>query len=396
MGLSSDRPFFFKCVLAGNTTLINLNSMKDPKILILMIAIFFLKPLNLYGKERYNQLELQEDIQRFYTRFTERTLEALLNQGFDDAEKRKKALTEYLLYDSEALKIATGPFPVINLLDMLTFIKLNRIVIRDYWLPKVWKEEGRILLRSFIRSERDIEEVALKIITEKNLRDVNELVRNWRKDNPHLNRVEKIRLADFATYAGKTGKQMQEARKGFSLSSFVLDTRGAVQAADQMVLVANRGVFLAQNMPLLIRLQGRLGIQEILDDLDVRIHQSNSSLDKMSEIGSMVGGVSSLTNNLDILVNDVGELARTFRKEFPQGFNTMGNLKEIHHIINKTNILMTKMKEFRPHDENLIGQIRNEVRRSFLELASVLIFVGLMFSIFWWTGFYIVKKKLRG
>lgn len=362
-----------------------------------LVACFLLCSLlcNAFAKKRdIDQLELQENLQRFYTRFTERTLESLLSNPRlqTNSEMGLAAMKEYLLYDSEALKISTGPYPEVNLLDMLTFIKLNKLVIKHWWIPKVWGKDGAPLLKSFRESEKDIDQIALKIMSKDEIRQVNKLIIQWRRKNPKQFRVEKIRLGDFAEVASLSGQQRQE-EGGFSLSNLLVNTKSAVKAVDQMVLVANRAIFLAQYLPTLVRLQTRIGTQEIIDDVMLRISRTKTNLKGVKEVKPIMASMSSLTKDLNSLTDEVSGLLKTYKSEFPDGINATENLKEIHRIVDTSNSLVKELKAVRA-DENVLSRIKKDFRDTLIFIGLLFIAVGAIISLFWWTGAYIVKRSL--
>lgn len=396
MGPSYDGPFYLWGVLATDAVMNKLSRMKKALLWIVFISLFCSTPLfaKKESEAKYSQLELQEDLQRFYTRFTERVLESMLSSSLWKEERfRERLLAEYLLYDSESLKIVTGPFPEINLLDMIVFIKLNRMVVRDFWIPKVWKNKGIPILQAFLDAEKDIDELTTKIISANQLQSINNLVRNWRKKYPGQFRVEKIRLANFSQYTSASRKQAQEEKgKSFSFSNLIVDTKGAVEAADQAVLLGNRALFLSQNMPYILRLQTRLGVQEILDDTVVRFSQIDKNIN--DEIKPLMDNASVLTRQLDVLAKEGVELLASYRETFPARKNGSSALQEVNEIVEKSNVLLNNLKDTNLTKPSTISQIKSEVRSSLLFIFLMLLILGTLLSLVWWGSYFLVKRKL--
>src|SRR5688572_28625956 len=84
-----------------------------------------------------NEVELQQDVQRFTARLMASTHNAAypISQSFDPAQ-RMEALRLLLVWQSSALDITMGPVPAVNLLDMIVFVSLSRSVFDRYWLPE--------------------------------------------------------------------------------------------------------------------------------------------------------------------------------------------------------------------------------------------------------------------
>lgn len=361
----------------------------------LFFILLFCFSLNTIAKPKMDQLELQEDLQRFFGRFTERVVQVYYDPGMRRTVKQgENSLREYLLYESEALKIATGPFPELNLIDMLVFIKLNKVVVRDYWIPKFYGKPGNKLWKAFKTSEEDIEEVAKKLLTDKEIQQIDQLVRQWFKNNPGQFRVEKIRFGDFSSLASEIARSQRGGWfSGFSVSNILVDTKSAVQAVDQMVLVANRAIFLAQHLPGLIRLQARLGTNEVIDDVNLRMAKSKHVMGELGEAKPLVNDISGLIFQMNELVQNSEKLSASMRKTVPGGINWSDDIKELHGTVNTLNSMLTQVNSSTPESARVLTAIKNEFRSSVWFIALVMILVCLCFSIFWWGGAYIVKKR---
>ena len=360
-------------------------------IIRLIIVLIFLIPVAHAKDYKIDELELQEDLQRFYTRFTERLVSSL------DVPKITKSYTlgqfslrQYLLYDSESLKIVTSPFPEVNLMDMLVFIKLNKIVVRDVWIPKKYGALGKEFYQAFKDSEGDIEQIASKILSKEDLLGIEETIRSWRKQNPNQTRVEKIRIADFSRLAGDVNKQMQEEGRGFSLSNIIVDTRGAVQAVDQMVLVANRSIFLIQQLPFIIRLQLRIGSQEIVDDLGLKLSRNKG----MKQLGPAMNKFNTAVGEMDALVTDSNQLVKNFHSIFPKGVNVNSGMKDLNSSLDKGIHLMNLLQSGQEHRGEAITSVKKDLRSFIWFIAIVVVITGACLSFVFWLGFYIVKIKM--
>ena len=301
------------------------------------------------------------------------------------------AMREYLLYDSESLKIATGPYPEVNLLDMLVFVKLNKLIIKSYWIPKVWKKSGDALYKSFQESERDLHQVALKVMSKKEIKKINDTILNWKAEHPTQYRVEKIRLGDFAQVASSTNEQKQEEGRGISLSNLLVDTRGAVQAVDQMVLVANRGIFLAQYLPALVRLQTRIGVQEVIDDVLLRMSSTKSIGETVQKARPVLTEMSSLSKDLRLLTIEANSLLKTYKEEFPGGVNATKNLQELHQIVDKSQEIIHDIDK--SQDVKVIETLKTILREmALLGVLFIFIVCAIIFG-FWWLGLQLFHRK---
>lgn len=340
---------------------------------------------------KIDQVQLQDDIQRFYSRFTSRITDALAHDEKFTRQQGMPLLRQYILYDSEALKIATSPYPVANFLDMLVFVKLNRIVIEDYWIPKVFGKKAEPLLDAFLDSEKDLSVIAAKYTNPANLRKVDIIIYKWRLKNPDYIKVEKVRLSDFGNYA-VTDPVSKE--KKFSLSGLFVDTQGAVKAVDEMVLVSNRALFLAQHMPFLMRLQMRLGLQEMLTDSLSNLETTTKIAHEMEKTRPVIHDLSELAEESSTLVKDTKELVKLIPERKPGGVNVKENLSQLDSILEKANLLVGSLKEGKEDRKIVLKELKKEIYQFVFVVAGVIVLCGLLISLFWWTGHYLTKKRL--
>jgi hypothetical protein len=209
-----------------------------------------------------DDIELQQDVERYASQLTERVTQALEPlERSPDLAISDTALKQALLYASAAVDIATGPFPEVNLLDMLVFVRLSREVVEEYWVPEVYGTRGEDLRDAYRKSEEDLWSIADKVMDEARKRDLMELIDQWRSANPEQTRVEGLRLGDFAVAAGEAARARSAKAKGL-LSS----VRSATQAADKALVLAERARFFVHRMPFLVRLQARVAAREIVSD----------------------------------------------------------------------------------------------------------------------------------
>jgi hypothetical protein len=208
------------------------------------------------------ELELQQELERFTTRFTDRVVQAT---GSLESSGRPgvgdEALRKNLLYVSSAIEIATGADPEINLLDMVVFVHLCRTVLERHWIPELYGGQGADLADAFARAEGEVSEVAGRALGKAKRDEVVALADSWLADNPAQVRVEGVRLSDFAAAAGSAAAERMTQVKGL-LSS----VKGAARSANQALLLSERALFLVHRLPFLWRLQARLAAREMVSD----------------------------------------------------------------------------------------------------------------------------------
>jgi hypothetical protein len=312
------------------------------------------------------QIELQETLQRFCDAFLTRISEGTRNlDKIRSPELRYSAMFQTLLYASSALEIATEPMPEIALLDMLVFITLNRETVESYWIPKVFGANGQSFSDAFNRSEPEIWAISDRVMTAAQQAKVKELIEEWRHKHPEQYRVETVRLSDFAQVVGKVAKS-EESESGGILGSVA----AVVERADQALLMTNRGLYLAQRMPFLFRLQGRVLATEVFRDLGASfpLAEAGSLAEKT---GAAAAKGTGLAKSLYPLIPPPGELARA--------------LASTDRITDKTLRLVSALENAGPAE-------RLERLARTLLIYVLILAVGL--SLVLWGGLYSYKRAL--
>jgi hypothetical protein len=215
---------------------------------------------------RVEELELQQELQRFVSQFAARILQATdALQRCPHRIVRNDALKKSLVYLSSAMEVVTGPSPTVSLLDLVVLLRLSRSALEAHWLPTLYREEGAELLDAFARSEDELTALVSRTLNDAERAQLDGLIDAWLVENPKQMRVENIRLRDFATLAG--GAAADRVRRASGLLSSV---KTATRSANQALLLAERAFYLMHRLPFLWRLQARVGAREILDDVIAR------------------------------------------------------------------------------------------------------------------------------
>ncbi|MGN6110922.1 MAG: hypothetical protein ACTHU0_37825 [Kofleriaceae bacterium] len=237
------------------------------------------------------ELELQHELQRFTTRFTDRITQATeVLERSPRAEVRDEALRKNLVYVSSATEIATGPSSEVGLLDMFVFLRLSRTVLEQHWLPELYGRDGADLAAVFEKSEQELAEIADRSLGADRREQLGRLVDAWLADNPGQVRVEGIRLADFSAAAGTAA-----AERAIQAQGLLSSVKTMSQAANQAMLLTERGMFLVHRLPFLWRLQARLGAREVVGDAIVQLsHGPEAPLTRVTQLARRGAGVAAV------------------------------------------------------------------------------------------------------
>ena len=337
------------------------------------------------------RVELQEDLQRFSGVFIDR-----ISQASFAVEERTNEdldfllLRQLVLYTSSAIEIASGQTAEVNLLDMSTFIDLCKDRVEKYWIPKVYGEAGRPLLEAFMKSEQDLLKIARKVSSPEQILKFEKIVDDWKNKNPDLILVERVRLSEVAEVAG-----VAEQERSKKLEGLLPSVKGALSAADQSLLLANRAMFLANHFPDLVRLQGRLGAQQILSDsLKTLSHTQDTLAQMQQEVDPLVGDLTVLAKQAGMSAKQVENLLKLYVENFPPKKN--GNsLETIDGIVSKLNSMVGQVSQQADSAEEIVIGARKQVNGIIWTSVFALLVLGGGFALAWWGGYYLAKKKLK-
>ena len=343
------------------------------------------------------QAELQEDLQRFTGQFLDRIAQATyepIGDGPADAVSND-AMRMGLVDASSALDIATEPLPEIGVLDMAVFLRLNRATLADHWVPQVLGERGRPLLRAFEQSEPAFWPIADKILSGDQKAKLIAGIDAWRRENPDQVRVEAVRFTDFSAQAGAVA--VARTKEG---SGVLAGVKAATQTADQAVLLAERGLFLANRMPFLLRMQARLGAREVLGDTAQTVGQFDALAKSLHDLEPMVG-------QLPALIAASTEAARESRllvKEVQPLVPTTEDMARLQHTLDATNTLLasssTLLSEVRASTakgpDSPIERISRRVDSTLSRALGYVIALGAAWSALWWGGYVLARRAVAG
>ncbi len=195
---------------------------------------------------KIGRAELRSQIQRFALRYSQQ-----LSQDIDDAvigvkspKLRLDLLGQRTDISVNAFHIALGPYPDVNLMDLLVFVSLERAVIQEYWVPKVLKKNGTKLLATSRQLESEAWQIGAKLLSDQQRQELRRLIRDWRARNPDLVYVEGIRFGDFADQF-EASSLVKASRPGFLLP----EVGEAVVVLDEVRVFSERLLFYVQALP---------------------------------------------------------------------------------------------------------------------------------------------------
>ena len=196
------------------------------------------------------------ELDQFCMGFGERYL-ILIGNACNNVEKtvkepdlQTKAHSFKLQAASSVYDIATGANPFAKLMDLILLAELQDLVWgREGLAVKVYgPEAGAYLVAALKEGREEAWKLGDRILKPDQRATLESMIGEWRQAHPSAESVAFVRFDDFAQYRGKT------ALDGVPLGSGLLApvTEATRQLAETRLL-AERAMYLAKRMPLLIR-----------------------------------------------------------------------------------------------------------------------------------------------
>jgi len=174
---------------------------------------------------------------------------------------------------------ASGPNPLVNLLDVIVLATVSRMVAQDYLVADTFGAAAVPVLEVTRQLESNAWSIAETVLTIEQQQELRGIIRTWREQNPHQRYVGSIRFREFATAIGQVPKA-GKYRPTSVFSMLFLDPMAGldptIRAVEETRYLAERIVYYGQRLPLLVgwqsehialRLADQPAAQQVLTNL---------------------------------------------------------------------------------------------------------------------------------
>jgi hypothetical protein len=175
----------------------------------------------------------------------------------------RRAAAKWKLEQATASYInASGPNPVINVLDMVVLATASRMVMEE-GLEGVegLREPALALLETHRKFETNAWELVGNVLEPGQQQDLAELIVEWRQNNPRQRNVASLRFREFLSALGKTPERATAAPNSL-FSLLFLDPMASMDpttaAIEEARNTAERAMYYTQRMPMLLNWQVEL------------------------------------------------------------------------------------------------------------------------------------------
>jgi len=211
------------------------------------------------------EAELQSQVMSFADRFTAMMATALYRYEALKPSKENftKILTIVTYSLSNAYIIAGESDPDVALLDMVSMVTLGRIILEKTG-PQAYGKQVKPIIDAFRRAEKDIGRIAAKVLTPDELGQLMAIIKRWQRKNPDVTFFPFVRFSYFAADRRESKLTREEEPEGL-----IDSVEAATQQAEEMRLLAERGMYLGTRIPQLTGLFSELWLARLLGNPDI-------------------------------------------------------------------------------------------------------------------------------
>ncbi len=247
----------------GNTareiSMVSKHSARGMLYTLLIAALVAIPPNIAWAADEPDATEVSEtELQSSVMSFADR-MSAILLTAFARYEKRKpsppnrnKILSIVVYSRWNAYIIASESDPEVALLDMVSMVTLGRMILEEQGI-KTFGPDVRPIADGFRKAEEDIHGIAVLTLDPAQIDQLMALIRRWRKANPELTHFPFVRFSNFSAERRESKLERSEAPDGL-----IDSVEAATQRAEEIRLLAERGLYLGTRMPQLASLFAEL------------------------------------------------------------------------------------------------------------------------------------------
>ena len=235
------------------------------------------------------EAQLQSHLMSFADRFASiMDMTIAKFESFNPTGKSRYEVLELMTFSlHQAFLIAAESDPDVALLDMVSMVTLGRIFFEEEGQSRY----GKIIvpvIDGYRKAERDIRKVAAIVLTPNQMLNLMKIIKRWRKQNPDVKSFPLIRFSNFAADRRESTLTREEEPEGLFES-----VESASETAEEMRLMAERGMYLATRIPLLSGLFGDLWLTRIMNNPELK-----KALSDVSQLSEGTSGLATIAENL--------------------------------------------------------------------------------------------------
>lgn len=292
------------------------------------------------------EIELQAQVMRFADRFASHVMQGYeaYEKSKPSVEQRRTILRNAVFSVSAAYTIAADADPDAAFLDMLVMVSLGEQIYAEHWVPRIG--DSILPLAEGMRvAKEDIWNIAGGFLRTDQLQELQDMLREWRQDNPEKLTFSYVRFSDFSAYRG-TSSLTRTGDPGGIFRSVEMATR----QVEEIRLIAERKAYLATRLPLLTGFYLDMTVSQAF--ANPQVAQTLTDLNNFAETSEqLVGMMEELPEQVAIARNAL--IQQAFERFAAERRETITQLMDRVAVERKKTI-----EEFLDEEERLKGILR--------------------------------------
>jgi hypothetical protein len=345
---------------------------------------------------------LQTQNMRFADDYVGQLIEGVHQAQIMDATPTQRfTLSGWLLAQANtAYTIASSDNAVVNLLDLVALASLSRIVVEESTLQR-FPEQAAGLLRVHRRLEVQAWNLADTVLTPEQKADLNRVLLAWRAEHQDVTLAPFVRFQEFLDTAPATPSDPTRSAPRSLIGIVGLDPLAgldpAVRQVEQSRLLAERAIYYAQRVPIIMDLQLDRALNRVAADpetqqLLTQTATMSSSAERFAAVAEALPA--DFAREREALVRQLSELLTTqqatllpmlveLRGALEAGQITAGSVDQATRSIDA---LMARFQDRvrppdqppgRPFDITEYTQAASEITRAANELTQLMKTIGM-------------------
>lgn len=254
----------------------------------LMLSSYALIPVRFGGKKASEQTQVSQlEVQSLVMEMADDYISALGEATYLSAaelrtDPKARTLSQSFLRNGvgAAMDIAAGPNPNTALLDMVVLAALQTWAYENHWLDAgIGRDAGAASLERLREAEKDIRKSAGRILSEEQLKSIDELIAGWIAANPDRTVVSLVRFDEFTNDRRTT----QESHRKIA-GNLLLDLDSATTTVDDARLLGERALWFSSRYPYIIGEQMELTMYRLADQPEAK--EALANLKSLSSMGT--------------------------------------------------------------------------------------------------------------
>ena len=319
---------------------------------ILLVMSCFAHGAKQAKKTKITELELQSDLMVFADNFSIYLYQALREYELAPTMQKMRPVVvkDMVLSSISAFRLAADRDPAKALLDMVAMVSMGRSIYENHWQNRY----GDIFLpmvKGYARGEKEIWDLAARLIDEQQQRTFRQLIDDYRARYPEQTVFTNLHFSDLVS--DSTVLPLDQKKAGGLFKA----VKEATEQVEEARLLAERGLYLAMRVPLLLGNLGDFWMGELAKNQQIRmlsedIHRFTSAVDQLPATISRERNAAIRQG-----VQEMNAWSRTTIKQFFSEFNKSRQefLKNVQTEEKTLSRLMAELRDTLQEGRQLVG-----------------------------------------